>query len=181
MRRLNPLGALLVILNVVTILGPVAGVVIVYQNNLQGMVVPSQVQDLLTGNSTIFSGQNFTYPQFVSSTTNVESRTVTIVFNFTNPFDYDLMINSVTANIVCKEDNFTLGQASLAQPVDIPANQTVNLVVNCQWTQEAENHFATVHQGASSLDVTVTGLTINVNDITVTPSQSFDIPNIPLS
>jgi hypothetical protein len=186
---MNIFGALLAILNVVTILGPVAGVAVVYQNHLQDMVIPPQVQSLISGNSgapgsggsgSLFSSPNIGLPQFVSAVADLSARSVNMVFNFTNPFNYDLMVYSVSANIVASQDSFTLGQASLVSPTDLPANQTADLSILCQWTQEAENHFQTAYSGASAIDVDVVGLTANVNGITIQSTQPYHIPNVPI-
>jgi hypothetical protein len=182
---MNVLGALLALLNVVTIVGPVAGVALVYQNNLQEMVITPQIQDILNGgtgngNGGLSSAQEITMPQFVSETTDLADRSITIVLNFTNPFNYDLMVNSVSADIVASQDNFTLGRASLDHPTNLPANQTSNIVILCQWTLDDENHFSTSYPGASTIDVDVVGITVNVNDITIQAPTSYHIPNVPI-
>jgi hypothetical protein len=186
---MNILGAVLAILNIVTILGPIAGVAIVYQSNLQEMVIPPQIQDIIDGGNGdlddsgagLFSGETFQLPQFVSATADTAARSVTIFLNFTNPFNYDLNLNSITADIVCQEHNFTLGHAGLLQPTVIKANITSDLTIVCQWTLESENHFITAHSGASGVDVNVIGLTIDVNGITIRSNEPYFIPNLPIS
>jgi hypothetical protein len=185
---MNILGALLAILNIVTILGPVAGVAVMYQNNLQATVIPPQIQDLINGGNgnlgsdeSLFSGASFQLPQFVSATADTIARSVTINLNFTNPLNYDLNLNSITADIVCQEHNFTLGHANLVQPTILRANITSNLEIVCQWTLESENHFLTDHAGALGVDVNIVGLTIDVNGITIQSSEPYSIPNLPIS
>jgi hypothetical protein len=186
---MNILGALLAILNIVTILGPIAGVAILYQSNLQEMVIPPQIQEIIDGGNGnlddsgagLFSGATFQLPQFVSATADTAARSVTIFLNFTNPFNYDLNLNSITADIICQEHNFTLGHAALLQPTVLNANITSDLAIVCQWTLDSENHFLTAHSGASGVDVNVIGLTINVNDITIRSNEPYFIPNLPIS
>jgi len=187
---MNVFGAILAILNVVMILGPVAGVAVIYRDNLQQTVITPQIQDLITasggnavngGSMDLFSGQGFALPQFVSATADVAARSVTLVVNFTNPFNYDLIVNSISADVVCVEHNFNLGYAVLVEPTNLPANQTADFNIACTWTQAAEDHFLTEHTGASSVAAEIVGLTANVNGITIQSDQAYPIGDLPIS
>lgn len=166
------LKVFLILLNVIMLVGPVVGVVLVYQNNLKGMVITPQVENIMSGGS--FMGK-IELPQFVSATPDLAGRTVTLVFKFTNPFNYDLMVKSISANIECSSHGFVLGNASLIQPTNIPAGATVELSILASWTKEAETHFSTEHPGATNIDAKVVGLKINVNDITVESDEEYPI------
>lgn len=196
---MNVLGALLIILNVVTVVGPVATVAVVYQNHPEDMVIPPQVKEMLAvptptppgggpddaGNSsnvgagTFFTGDSIQLPWYVSSQSDLASRSVIIVVGWNNPINYDLTINSLSATIM-DTDGFGLGTVILVSPVTIPAGATSTLSVVCQWTQDAENHFQTAHPDAKSIDVNLVGLTINVNGITVQAPEPYRI-NVPIN
>ena len=186
---MNILGALLVILNVVSILGPIAGVALVYQSNLEEMVIPPQLQEIMNGGGSgsdlnglsLLTGEDVQLPQFVSATANPATRTITIILNFSNPFKTNLNMKSISADIVCSAHGFVLGQASLAQPTILVGKQTTEMTIICQWTIDAETHFSTAHLGSSGVDVDVKGLTINVNDITIQSEESYHIPNLPIN
>ena len=185
---MNILGALLVILNVVTIVGPIGGVALVYQNNLQEMVITPQIRQIMNGGggtplngAGLFTGEALQLPQFVSASADPAARSVTIILNFSNPFKYDLNMKSISADIVCSAHSFNLGHASLAQPTILARKQTSEITIICQWTLEAENHFLASHSGSSGVDVDVTGLTINVNDITIQSNEPYHIPNLPIN
>jgi hypothetical protein len=188
---MNVLGALLIVLNVATILGPIAGVAVIYQSNLDEMVIPPQIQTIINGGSggngntadqiSIFTDKPLELPQFVSASADTMARSASIVLNFTNPFNFDLNLNSIGANIFCAEHNFALGHASLEQPVVLSADKTSDITIVCDWTVEAENHFLTDHPEASSIDVNVKELTINVNGITIQSTEPYLIPNLPIS
>jgi hypothetical protein len=166
------LKVFLILLNVIMLVGPVLGVVLVYQNNLKGMVITPQIENIMSGNS--FMGK-MKLPQFVSATPDLDGRRVTLVFKFTNPFNYDLMVKSISANIECSMHGFTLGNASLVQPTNIPAGATVELSILASWTKEAEEHFTAEHSGATNIDAKVVGLKINVNDITIESDEEYPI------
>ena len=165
------LSVFFVLLNVITLVGPVLGVVLAYQDNLKGMVIPPQVENMVSGS--MLTGGKFELPQFVSATPDLAGRTITLVFEFTNPFNYDLMVKSISANIECSLHGFTLGNASLVQPTKIPAGETVELIILASWTEEAETHFQTAHPGATNIDAKVVGLKVNVNDITVESDEEY--------
>jgi hypothetical protein len=166
------LKVFLILLNVIMLVGPVLGVILVYQNDLKGMVVTPQVESIMSGGS--FMGE-MKLPQFVSATPDLDGRTVTLAFKFTNPFDYDLMVKSISADIECSAHEFVLGSASLVEATDIPAGETVELQILASWTEAAEAHFNSEHAGATSIDAKVVNLKINVNDITVESDEAYPI------
>lgn len=186
---MNLFGVLLVILNVTTVLGPIAGVALVYQNNLEEMVIPPHIQDIITsgtGNSDInaaalFNGEALQLPQFVSTSIDSAARSVTIVLSFENPLEVDLNMKSFSAEVVCSDHSFTVGQASLTNPTTLKAKQTSKMNVVCQWTLEAENHFAASHAGSSGVDLDVIGIKIDVNGITIQSNEKYHIPNLPVA
>ncbi len=186
---MNALGALLVILNIVTILGPIGGIALVYQNNLQEVVIPPQVQEIMnSGGSgtnvngvTLFSGEALQLPQFVRATVDSAARSVNIVLSFNNSLNVDLEMKSISASVVCSEHGFPVGQANLANPTTLKARQTSEMSVVCQWTLDAENHFTSAHSGESGVDMDVTGIIVQVNGITIQSNEKYHIPNVPVS
>jgi hypothetical protein len=170
------------ILTVITIainVVPVAGILLVYQDNLLGLVVPSGINKIANGG--FITEKPLEPPTFVGSQYNVTSKTVTLTFQFTNPFNFDVTINSMSAGIQCAEHNFPLGNATLNSPVNIRANETATMTVLGTWTQDALNHFQKAHAGEQSIDVELVGLTINVNGIDVQTSEHIKIPNVPIT
>jgi hypothetical protein len=121
---------------------------------------------------------NFT---FVDSQYDATSRTVTATFQFTNPFKFDLTVDSMTADIQCDAHDFPMGHAIISNPVDVLAGETAAIDVVGTWTQDAINHFQTAHAGAQSIDVELVGLTINVNGINVQTNEHIKIANVPIA
>jgi hypothetical protein len=189
------LGILLVLIYVGAAVGPVAGVVIAYDGNVQEMVIPPEVQNLVTntlsgmtssspepfnpenptGSS---SSANFALPQYVSSSFDLAARTVTAVFNFTNPLNLTLTINQVSADVKCHAHGFLLGHAEIPNAVEIPPAQTADITVVFAWTDAAQNHLLTSHPGETTINVDLVNISVNVSGITIeTPSTyNVDIP-----
>ncbi len=189
---------LLVLVTIGTAVGPLAGAMIIYRNNLAGLVVPPEIQNgpfsnLVTGNAPNGSpgeglnGANGSLgegslgpPQYVSMQSDNVSRSYTMTFNFTNPLNFDLTLNSMSANVEDAQDGFPLGPVSLSSPVHLPAGETSLITVNGTWTEEAANHLATVHAGAKTFDVDLVGLHVDMGGVNLQLSDRMTIPNVPI-
>jgi hypothetical protein len=154
-------------------------------------VVPQEIRDILRGNSTLintqYNNQNgnnntgdsgFLAPVYVSSSYDSSTRTVTVTVNYTNTFGINLTLKELSGTVVCTEHNYVLGTIGLAQPVELPADQTTQITVTGSWTQDAEDHITTLHPGATSINVNLNNLTINVNDITIHKANPY-LWNVP--
>ncbi len=177
---MQAVGVILVLINVLTLAAPFAVVAVTYQDNLSEAVVPPQVAQIM--GETFPSGLEFTLPTFVDATVNNTSRIVTLTVNFTNPLNYNLTLKEVSADVVCRAHNFSLGHADVAGPLSIPAAGSVQVNIVYVWTQAAENHFLSMHEGATSVQVNLNNVAVNVNDITLELPESIECPvDIPLT
>ena len=173
---MNVLGILLVLINVGAIAGPVAGVAIVYQNDPVEMVVPPEVEEVVTS---VFEPQRvIELPKYVGSTYDAASRTASATFSFSNTLKFDLSINSVSANVECATHVITLGHAELREPVKVSEGATGTITVIFTWTQTAEDHFITTHTNAKSIDINLVNLGLDVSGIEIeTPERiSLTVP-----
>ncbi len=192
------LGVLLILINVGAIVGPIAGVVIVYRNNLQDLVVPPEVEQMVTNTMNTLTSSNpdnsnsgqsnagntegaLALPMYVSSTYDAVAKTITAVFNFTNTFsNFTIVINSVAADVQCHAHSFMLGHAAMANPVEVPPLQTVDLTVVFSWTDAAQQHFETAHTTESSINVDFVNIAVNVSGISIQTPETYNV-DIPLS
>jgi hypothetical protein len=197
---MQTLSVVLVLISIGTIVGPMAGAVIIYRDNLSQLVVPPQINSLINGNnnnannnnngSNISSGNfgvddsgrgGFPTPTFVNSQINVEAKTFTVTVNVTNNFNYDLTINSLNATVESSQDHYQLGTISLDSPVVIMSNQTSLVKVSGAWTQEAADHVQNNFAGATSINVDLAYVTIDVNGIIIQQTQPINVGDIPLT
>jgi hypothetical protein len=174
---LHILGLILILVNIGSIAGPVAAVAVVHMNNPIEMIVPPEVEQLVT--SAIGTSRPVELPQYVSSTYNVSTRTISATFSFTNTLNLDLRIKSVSADVVCIAHDFALGHARLSNPVQLDKDATAMITVIFTWTQEAEDHFQAMHSGATSLNIEMVNLGIDVSGITVQVPESITL-SVPL-
>lgn len=204
---MQALSVLLALITIGCIVGPIGGAIAMYRDNLTQLVVPPQINNLINNNSIDGSNNNnnnptdnnnngntasgnfgvgennggFITPTFVSSQINVEARTFTVTVNFTNSFNYDLTLNALTATVESSQDNFQLGTINLASPVSILAGQTSLITVSGIWTQDAENYVQKNFAGASSINVNLANIAIDVNGIVVQQTQPVNVGDVPLT
>jgi len=176
---MDKIRLLLTLITLATIAGPVVGVVILYRNNLLGLVVPPEVTEIVSG--TTFTEESLEPPKLVDSRYDVASRTVTLTFNFTNPLKFDLTLKSMSANVECAVHKVPLGDAALKNSVNIRAGETALITVLCTWTQDAISHFQSAHAGAKSIDVDLVGLTIDISGINIQMKERIHVPNVPIT
>jgi hypothetical protein len=183
---MDKIRLLLSLITIAIIVGPIAGILLVYQNNLLGLVITPEIDKITnmmtseTMNDTIITEKPLEPPTFVGSSYNITSQTVELTFNFTNPFKFDLTISSMLANIECDAHKFPIGNATLNTPFSMHAGETAMITLFVTWTQEALNHFQTAHAEEKSIDVDLVNLTISLKGINVQTNESIEISNVPI-
>jgi hypothetical protein len=161
---------------------PIAAVLLMYQNNLLGLIVPPEVNTIvdkvLTPEDSLGEAlENFT---LVDSHYDAASRTVTLTFEIANPLQFDMTIDSMSADVRCAEHGFPLGHATITNPVAIRAGETAEISVEGTWTQDALQHFMTAHAGAKTIDIELTGISVTVNGVSIQTDEVMKIPNFPV-
>lgn len=165
------------LVTIAIIVVPIVGVLIAYQNNLLGLFIPPEVNDIAS-NLMTGGGTNLEPPTVVGEPKyDPTSRTVSLTFQFTNPFNLSITINSMSGSVECAEHNFHLGNATLSNPVSVGAGEKATITVLVTWTEEAISHFQTAHAGEKEVDVNLVGLTVDVKGIKIQTNQSIKIPN----
>ncbi len=165
--KMHPTRVLLVLLNVIIIAAPLIGVVVVYQNNLQDLVLPPQASQILSGN--LGSGGSVQIPQFVNATYDPNTRIGYVLFSYLNPFSFDLTINSASADVQCTAHHSSLGHAELEEegPITVPSGETTYITVVFTWTQTAETHFQLEHPNEKTTLIDLVNLEVDVSGINV--------------
>ena len=121
-----------------------------------------------------------TLAESVSAEFDTASRTATLTVNFTNPLNYTLSLESITAEGQCPDHNFTIGQFNLPYTINLPATETTQIIIVCTWTQNAEDHFQAEHSSETTIDINLLGFTANFNGVCLQLSDPINIPNIPI-
>lgn len=190
------LSVILVLITIGTIVAPIGAVVVMYHDDLAGLVITPQIKDLMNGDGILANGnavsdntQNdnsvgvgLVMPTFVSSSVNSVDRTFQVVVNVTDPLNEDLTINSIKADVDCSEDHYQLGSISLASPVTIPSGQSSLLTVSGSWSLSAEEHIQSSHSDQTAISVDLINTSIDINGIVAQYSSPITIPDgIPIT
>jgi hypothetical protein len=179
---MDRLRVALILVSIAIIVGPIAGTVLIYRDNLLGLVFPKEIGSPSNpSNSSILSPvSSYEPPQYINSTFDNVSRTFSITFNFTNPYPLALTVKSMSCNVECTAHHFGLGTASLASPVHMGSGQTVDVTMVGNWTEGAINHFQTDHAGAKTADVDLVGMTVDAGGVNLQLSNRQTVPNVPI-
>lgn len=190
------LGLILILINVGAVVAPIAGVVVYYQGNVQDLILPPEVENIVTDTMNVItmtesnpsnpsnpenpgSSTSFAMPQYVSSSYDVTARTVTAIFNLTNPLNLTLTVNVVSADVKCHAHLFMLGHASMPNAVEIPPAKTVDLTVVFTWTEAAQEHILNSHPGETTINVDLVNISVGVSGITLEVPETYNV-DIPL-
>jgi hypothetical protein len=198
---MQAIGIVLLLISLGTTIAPVAAVVVIYRDDLSQLVIPPEIRDIMNGNSTIFplvnnndnqnGNQNgndgdaglggLMSPTIVSVQSDPAAHTFSAVFSVTNPTNYDLTLNSFSANALMTQQQIPAGSVSLANPITALAGQTTQVTITGQWTQQIQDYMTTNYPGANSVEIYVKDVVIDVNGITVTSSGIIDVGTVPFS
>ncbi len=186
------LSIALALISIGCILGPVGAVVIIYHDDLTQLVITPEIRDIMNGNSSILPdmGQSndgnsnnngnselggLMAPVFVSAQFDDTTNTFTGVFNITNSLSEDLTLNSFSTDVSITQTDIPAGNVMLSSPVTVHAGETTQLTVTGQWSQTALDYITNNYGGASSVDLSLTNISINVNGIVIQTAGSVQI------
>jgi hypothetical protein len=174
---------ILTLVTIAIVVIPIVGMVLAYQGNLLGLFVPPEMnqlgEDLMGGED----GPGMEPPTMVGGPEyNFTEKTFSVTFQYENSFPMDITVKSLTGNIECQEHGFHIGNASLSDPVSIPAGETGTLTVVGSWTEEAVDHCETMHADEEMINVALVDLAVDFSGIQIQldPSmmqQGMQIPN----
>lgn len=177
----------LTILSILIIVVPLVAEVYVYKDNLEGLVLPPQIKDLMNGgnngnngnsgssmgsqSSTSSSLPNFQMPQPVGQPQyDPATGAFSYPFNFTNPLSTQLSLTQLSAQVVT-EDGTPIGNISIPQTISIApgANSIITVVGNLN-TEEvnqlaAQNQSGNLNIALNNVNVVVGGVSIHMDHI----------------
>jgi hypothetical protein len=183
---MNKLKIFLTLLSITIIVVPIAFEVILYRDNLMGLIVPPEITNIANGNnnsnndnsskSPISNNSNisnlvnsgFELPQQVGEPQyNPETKTLTITFNYTNTLQTPIAVDKLEATIVSHDDGAFLGNVSLDKPLNFQPGQTLNITAHDVLSDEAINYFITNFNNQNSPNIDLVNLNVIVGGITV--------------
>ena len=163
---------ILTLVSIAIVVVPIVGVLLAYQGNLMGLFVPPEItqiaDDFMDGGDggDGDGGSMLEPPRIVNEPTyDEETGTFSVSFEYTNNLPFDMTVNSLDGNIECEEHHFTLGVASLSEPVSIDRGETGLLTVVGSWTDAALGHFESSHGDEETVAVVLSDFTVDISGI----------------
>ena len=177
-RALNKVRLILTVITIAINVVPVAGVLLMNRDNLVGAVIPPEISavinDVIVSGGQLGESLNFT---FVDSDYDAASRTVTLSFEVVNPLQFDVTVDSMSADVRCDEHDFPLGHTVIQNPVLIREEATVGIDVAGTWTKEGIAHLLAAHEGEQRVDVELTEISLSINGVSIQTDEVIKIPN----
>jgi hypothetical protein len=179
---MDKIRLVLTVITIAIIVIPLVGTLLANQGNLLGLIIPPEMNDLTDDLLGGDDGLGLEPPTIVGEPEYDEATgTFSVSFQFKNSFPLDITIKSLSGNIECVEHRFPLGNASLSEPVGIPAGETGTLIVVGAWTDEAISHFRNFHGDEEFVDVVLADFAVDISGIKIGMDQGdmgqMQVPN----
>ncbi len=169
---MDKLKIALTLLSIAIAVGPIAGMLCVYRDNLPGLVLPPQIQNLINGGNSVTdqSSQSlgqFQMPQPVGQPQyDPNTGAFSYPLNFTNPLKVELSLQQFSADVY-SENNQLLGNISINQPINI--NPGDNAIINAtgNLSQDAINQLSAKYLGDGNLNIALENVSVTVDGVNV--------------
>lgn len=163
----------LAVLSIMIIIAPILVEVYVYKDNLEGLVLPPQIQNLMNGNnngatsetqSELTSLPNFQMPQPVGDPQyNPTTGAFSFPFNFTNPLSAQLTVNELSAQ-VATEDGIPIGNVSIPQIINLAPGENAIITAVGNLDPAVVNQLTAQYQ-SGTLNIALNNVNIDLGGI----------------
>ncbi|MCL2691616.1 MAG: hypothetical protein FWE56_05095 [Candidatus Bathyarchaeota archaeon] len=186
---MNKVKLFLTVIALLIAVVPITTQVIRYRDNPVDLILPPSISEILQGgtddlvnaDAVDFAGMSFPLPILTDNPVLSKDNTVELTYNFTNPLDGEITINSMNAELICTEHKFKLGDVFI-EPATVESGQTIDLNVTCILTPQAIEHIKTQHKGQTSIKTEFKNFSVDLIDIKITmPHRKLGTIQIPLT
>ncbi len=164
----------LTVLSIMIIIAPILVEVYVYKDNLEGLILPPQIQNLMNGNnnngatsetqSELTSLPNFQMPQPVGDPQyNPTTGAFSFPFNFTNPLSAQLTVNELSAQ-VATEDGIPIGNVSIPQIINLAPGENAIITAVGNLDPAVVNQLTAQYQ-SGTLNIALNNVNIDLGGI----------------
>src|SRR3989339_89920 len=192
----------LVLITIAITVGPILGIVLVYRDNLAGLFIPPEINQLMKGlqgntenpvqpdqtsdiNDFLDSWlSNGTIPNDVSDIMSEPpdiqydpvTRTFTASFQMKNPAPVDMTLNSINGTVECDEHKFPMGPVALKNSANLKAGETATVIIIGQWTEDAINHLEAKHSEEQNVRASLVGAVVSYTSFGMSGTYAFPEP-----
>ena len=180
---MNKVKFALTLLSIAIIVGPLAGLLFVYRDNVVGIILPPQVNSLLSGKGSAGSQfsqdlSNLKLPQSGGQLQyNPDTGAISYPLNFTNPLTTQISFDQMSAEVV-GGNNVTLGNVSIPATTIAPGE---NVIINAtgDLSKSAVSQLAAQNSGAPNLSISLENVNADVGGVEVHINQISNVGSIP--
>jgi len=151
---------ILLAVSLIIFLGPLGTALVMYRNNLLGLVIPD-VSGLLGE-----QGFKLEYADCQLDLTGSSMLKLKVI----NPFNVKLKLNSISMEVLCSEHSISLGYASRNTPQDILAKTTVIIELQLTFTPQGQAHIYSEHLG-SDLYIDLKNAKLNISGMEISSDE----------
>jgi len=170
----------LIILSIAIVIGPLAGMALIYRDNLAGMVLPPEISNMANGQIGNVTASNFVAPTLASEPQyNPNTGALSVSLSFTNPLSNQISVEQFSADIKSKDNNIPLGNISLADPINIAPGENGIIDVAGNLSPELINQIQTKYQDNGRVNVVIENIDAVVAGVHF-HLGSFDVGSIQL-
>jgi hypothetical protein len=182
---MDKIKLILTLITIAITVVPIVGVLLTYQDNLVGLFVPPEINEIADKFSGGGGGGGSDGPQVEPvGTPEIDpvSGTIRQSIEFKNTFPIDITLKSMSGNVQCVEHGFDLGVTSIEDPVSIPVGETRTVTLLVNWTDGAEGHLKSLHATEENVEVTLVNVGVDISGIQISLDQNamdqrMEIPN----
>ena len=182
---MDKIKLILTLITIAITVVPIVGVLLTYQDNLVGLFVPPEINEIADKFGGGEGGDGGSDGPQVEPVGPPEydpvSRTIKQSIEFKNTFPFDITLKSISGDVQCVEHNSNVGVASLEEPVSIPVGETgtVTLLIS---VENGANHLISLHSAEENVEVTLANVSVDISGIQIGLDQNqmdqrMEIPN----
>jgi hypothetical protein len=193
---MNKVKILLTLLTIAITVTPIVVEVLIYRDNLLGLIIPPEITDLINGdnNSSNSIGNNnvvdrllnsrFDLPKPVGDPNSIQARTLSATFSITNPLQTPISIDKVSSGIISHNDGFFIGNLTIDEPIRLEPGQTADIPTTTLLSDGALNYLKDKAENQDSINIDLIDLNVdlagiqvqldkqNIGDISIPPQIS---------
>lgn len=182
---MNKVKFALTLLTVALIAGPILGVVLIYRDNLVGLVLPPDNQATPGLTDSNLSNLNLTALESLQPiqplsdpTYNQTTGTFSYPLNFTNPLSQTISIDHLSVDVMDVDNNATIGTISIPDPIQVNPGDSAVLNITGNINQQVLNQFETQYGSGNNVNIALENLNVTVGGISLHLDQIPDVGTI---
>jgi hypothetical protein len=165
----------LTVLSVVIVVGPLAGLALIYRDNLAGLVLPPEAGRMVNGDVSGVVASGFVPPSLVGDPQyNSTTGAFNVSFNFTNPLANSVSVENFSASLKSSVNNAFLGTIELSKPINVSPGKTAIIDVGGNLNATIINQISNQYQqnghiplNIEKADATVAGVRFHVENLSI--------------